>query len=77
MSEIKEYVSVNQWEFWKKESLKLTVNWSILPNALKWVVWDKVAQLNKKIDDSYNVRWLNIDSGLNKIWDEERKTLVN
>lgn len=77
MSEqIKQYVSVNEWEFWKKESLKITIDGSILPNALKWVVWDKVAQLNRKIDEAYNVSWLNFDKWENKIWNEEKRTLI-
>lgn len=55
--EVKEYVSVNEKEFWGKKTLELTVNWRVLDSNLQKIVDTKVAELNAKIDSKYDV-WL-------------------
>lgn len=55
MPEVKEYVSVNEKEFWGKKTLELTINWRVLDNDLGKIVADKVAELNSKIDNKYDV----------------------
>ena len=73
MSEVKEYVSVDEQNFWKEKSLKLTVKWDILNSNLRAEVTAKVEQLNARINGKYDVSVL--DDWEKKIWDSEIKSL--
>lgn len=57
MSEVKEYVSVNETDFWWKNTLELTVTGRILNSHLQKIVDAKVRELNAKIDVKYDA-WL-------------------
>lgn len=74
MSEVKEYVSVDEKKFWQEKSLNLTVKWSILDSNLRAEVTAKVDQLNAKIDKSYDVSVL--DNWDKDIWKDEIKKLT-
>ncbi len=79
--EVKEYISVNEKDFWKKESLKLTTNCVVLNQELKDIVTNKIIALNKKIDETYNVGWFFnvgwlIDKGVFQIWESQKTMLL-
>lgn len=69
-----DYVSVNEKDFWKKESLTLTVNGRILDENIKKQVESKVSELNSKIDQMYNVSLLDFN-WTQKVSSEEIKKL--
>lgn len=53
--EVKEYISVNEKDFWKKESLQLTNLWKNLDSNIRTKVLDKITKINAKLDDNYDV----------------------
>lgn len=67
MAEVKEYVSVNEKEFWKNKTLELTINGRILDSNLQKIVQWKIDALNLKIDWKYDAgitdfSWENIST---------------
>jgi len=74
MSEVKEYVSVNEKEFWGKNTLELTINGRVLDSNLQKIVDAKVADLNVKIDAKYDA-WLKDFKWTENVSSDEAKKL--
>ncbi|MDD2891859.1 MAG: hypothetical protein PHQ95_02735 [Candidatus Gracilibacteria bacterium] len=74
MSEVKEYISVNEKEFGKNKTLELTINGNILDSNLQKIVQDKVNDLNTKLDNKYDTSVM--DNGDENIGDAEKARLT-
>lgn len=77
MEWIKEYVTIKEKDFWKKESLELNISWRILDSDLRKVVEEKVSELNKKIDAKYDVWIAFLDNWEFWISDIEKDRLIS
>lgn len=52
MSEVQPFVQITE-DFWKKESLKLTIQWKILDDNIRKEVEQKITSINLKLDAAY------------------------
>jgi len=71
--ENKEYVVVNEKDFWGKKTLELTTQWQILNTELRGIVNSKISDLNLKINNFYK-NWL-FEKWENSISEKEQKEL--
>lgn len=69
-----QYVKVDVEEFWKKESLTFQ-NWDISDYRLTEVVRGKLEEINKKIDDLYDVGYADF-KWEKDLTDEQKQTLM-
>lgn len=73
----KNYVEISEKDFWKQKSLKLTIKGSILREWLQIEVKKAIDKINLKIDEWYDMKWLNLDNWEYKVNQREREQLLN
>lgn len=82
MSEVREYISVNEKEFWEEKTLELTIKWRVLDSDLQDIVNSKINNLNTKIDTQYDVslfdKWeQKLSSHEAKVLSDQLKDVIN
>lgn len=74
MSEVQPFVQITE-DFWKKESLKLTIQGKILDENIKREVEQRIASINQKLDSAYKSSIIDFN-GQKSISSSEKAQLV-